>query len=252
MPARRRSVSPSRRGSRRRGRDARLLREEVGEGHGVSEARPRRSRIPPDNRVMEGSAFRGVQRRRHRHHHHDHGARAEGAARRRPRGAHAAARRCFLSYVLSFVYVGIYWNNPPPPAASARIVSGAVLWANLLLLFWLSLFPFATGVDGREPLPAQVLSALYGDRPAHGGPLVFAAAAHDHRRRGRVVAAPQRRWGATGKGARRRCSHAIGIAGAFWSHWIAEAISIGVALMWLVPDRRIERALAQARRNSPS
>jgi uncharacterized membrane protein len=155
----------------------------------------------------------------------------------------------FLSYVLSFVYVGIYWNNHHHMLRASARISGAVLWANLLLLFWLSLFPFATAWMGENHFGA-VPSALY------GVVLLMAALSYLLLQHTIIVAEGESSLlrsavGSDWKGRTPPLLYAIGIAGAFWSHWIAQAIYIGVALMWLVPDRRIERALAQARR-SPS
>ncbi len=155
----------------------------------------------------------------------------------------------FLSYVLSFVYVGIYWNNHHHMLRASARISGAVLWANLLLLFWLSLFPFATAWMGENHFGA-VPSALY------GFVLLMAALSYSLLQHTIIVAegASSLLRSAVGSDWKGRASpllYALGIAGAFWSHWIAQAIYLGVALMWLVPDRRIERALAQARR-SPS
>ena len=155
----------------------------------------------------------------------------------------------FLSYVLSFVYVGIYWNNHHHMLRASARISGAVLWANLLLLFWLSLFPFATAWMGENHFGA-VPSALY------GFVLLMAALSYSLLQHTIIVAegASSLLRSAVGSDWKGRASpllYAAGIAGAFLSHWIAQAIYLGVALMWLVPDRRIERALAQARR-SPS
>ena len=103
---------------------------------------------------------RGLQRRRDGDHHHHHGAGAEGAARRR-RGRAAPLIPVFLSYVLSFVYIGIYWNNHHHMLHATQRVSGGVLWANLHLLFWLSLVPFVTGWMGENHF-AALPTALYG------------------------------------------------------------------------------------------
>jgi uncharacterized membrane protein len=155
----------------------------------------------------------------------------------------------FLSYVLSFVYVGIYWNNHHHMLHAAAHISGAVLWANLLLLFWLSLFPFATAWMGENHF-AAVPSALY-------GVILLMAALSYWLLQHTIIAAEgassllRSAVGSDWKGRASPLLYLVGIAGAFWSHWIAQAIYLGVALLWLVPDRRIERALAQARR-SPS
>ena len=102
----------------------------------------------------------GFQRRRDRDHHHDHGAGDESASWRRPNDL-LTVLPVFLSYVLSFVYVGIYWNNHHHMLHATTTVTGAILWANLHLLFWLSLFPFATGWMGENHFSA-LPTALYG------------------------------------------------------------------------------------------
>jgi len=148
----------------------------------------------------------------------------------------------FASYVLSFLYVGIYWNNHHHMIHSLRQVSGGILWANLHLLFWLSLFPFTTGWMGENHLAATP-AALY------GFVLFMAAVAYYILQRtiitrqgpGSVLAA------AVGRDLKGKLSPvcylaAVGLA--FVSTWIANAIYLAVALLWLVPDRRIERALA--------
>jgi uncharacterized membrane protein len=110
---------------------------------------------------MKKEPARSVQRRRHRHHHHHHGAGIESA------GAATRPRRLkpllpvFLSYVLSFIYVGIYWNNHHHMFHSTEKVTGGILWANLHLLFWLSLFPFTTAWVGANHL-APTPVAVYG------------------------------------------------------------------------------------------
>jgi uncharacterized membrane protein len=147
----------------------------------------------------------------------------------------------FLSYVLSFVYVGIYWNNHHHMLHACGGVSGSVLWANLHLLFWLSLFPFATGWMGENhfsPMP----SALY------GGVLLMAAIAYlilqqriiaNEGRASVLRSAVGRDW----KGKLSPVLYLVAIASTFWVQWVAQAIYVLVALIWLVPDRRIENAL---------
>jgi uncharacterized membrane protein len=151
----------------------------------------------------------------------------------------------FLSYVLSFVYVGIYWNNHHHMLQAASQVTGATLWANLHLLFWLSLFPFTTGWMG-ENHAAPWPSALY------GVVLLMAAVAYwllQHT----IIAVEgrasvlQRAVGRDWKGKLSPLLYLGAIAATAWSPWIAMAIYVFVALMWLLPDRRIEKAL-QARR----
>ena len=147
----------------------------------------------------------------------------------------------FLSYVLSFVYVGIYWNNHHHMLYTCTKVSGAVLWANLHLLFWLSLFPFATGWVGENHF-AAVPSALY------GVVLLMAAGAYWLLQQAIIASEGQtsvlkRAVGNDWKGKLSPVMYLIAIAVTFWSPWVAQAIYVSVALLWLVPDRRIEHAL---------
>jgi uncharacterized membrane protein len=149
----------------------------------------------------------------------------------------------FLSYVLSFVYVGIYWNNHHHLLHSAKEVSGGILWANLHLLFWLSLIPFATGWMGENHFGAAP-TALY------GFVLLMASIAHailqraiirKHGRDSLLASAV----GNDLKGKISLAFYVIAIPAAFISPWIAGVLYIAVALMWLVPDRRIEGALSR-------
>jgi len=162
-----------------------------------------------------------------------------------PHGADLAAVRpllpSFLSYALSFIYVGIYWNNHHHLLQTADRVSGAVLWANLNLLFWLSLFPFATGwMDENhfESLP----SATYGFS------LLMAASAYYVLQQCIIAAGgPQsvlkRALGSDWKGKLSPLIYIIAIAASFVVHWLAQALYVLIALVWLVPDRRIERVV---------
>ena len=133
----------------------------------------------------------------------------------------------------------------PPPHAPGRPSgsTGAILWANLHLLFWLSLVPFATGVDGREPVrrrPRRRSTASCCSRPAIA---YYAAADGDHpRRRGRTRCS-RARSAATSRARSRRCCTPPGIGLAFVNQWLSMAIYVAVALIWLVPDRRIERTM---------
>ena len=147
----------------------------------------------------------------------------------------------FLSYVLSFVYVGIYWNNHHHMLHACTKVSGAVLWANLHLLFWLSLFPFTTGWMGENHF-APMPSALYG--------LVLLMAAIAYWVLQQTIIASEGPTsvlkGAVGsdwKGKLSPLVYLIAIASTFWVQWLAQALYILIALVWLVPDRRIEHAL---------
>jgi uncharacterized membrane protein len=147
----------------------------------------------------------------------------------------------FLSYVLSFVYVGIYWNNHHHMFHSTKHVNGRILWANLHLLFWLSLFPFTTAWMG-ENYGAATPTAVYG--------FVLLMAAIAYYILQRAIIAQQGHGSllavAIGKDWKGKLSPVFYIAAiplAFASPWISNALFVLVALMWLVPDRRIERIL---------
>jgi uncharacterized membrane protein len=148
----------------------------------------------------------------------------------------------FLSYVLSFIYLGIYWNNHHHMLHASRRVSGPVLWANLHLLFWLSLIPFATGWMGENHFAAAP-AALY------GAVLLMCAIAYWILQQ-RIIATEgddsllRRAIGSDWKGKLSPVAYALAIVLSFVSQWIAVTIYVLVALMWLVPDRRIERALS--------
>ncbi len=147
----------------------------------------------------------------------------------------------FLSYVLSFVYLGIYWNNHHHMLHAVQTVTGSMLWANLYLLFWLSLVPFATAWMGENHFgPAP--SALYGFVLLMAGvayyilqQLIIASQGPDSI----VKRAVQRDW----KGKLSPALYAVAIPMAFWLEWISLAIYVIVALIWLIPDRRIEKVL---------
>lgn len=165
-----------------------------------------------------------------------------------PHGEGLAALRplvpVLLSYVLSFIYIGIYWNNHHHLLQATRLVSGGVLWANLHLLFWLSLFPFVTGWMGENhftPLP----TAMY------GGVLLMAAVAYAILVQA-IIAAEHgeslvaRAVGRDLKGYASIVLYAIAIPLAFVVQWLAQALYVLVALMWLVPDRRIEKRIPES------
>jgi len=145
----------------------------------------------------------------------------------------------FLSYVLSFVYVGIYWNNHHHMLHACTRVTGPILWANLHLLFWLSLFPFATGWMGENHF-ASLPSALY-------GVVLLAAAIAYYVLQQTIIAAQgphsalRQAVGRDWKGKASPLLYAVGIGLALVSSWLAQAIFVLVALIWLVPDQRIER-----------
>ena len=147
----------------------------------------------------------------------------------------------FLSYVLSFVYVGIYWNNHHHMLQTCTSVTGAMLWANLHLLFWLSLFPFATGWMGENHFAAGP-TALY------GGVLLMAAIAYYLLQQAIIRAQGpdsilKRAVGRDWKGRLSPLLYVVAIVATRWAPWLSEAILVAVALIWLIPDRRIENVL---------
>jgi uncharacterized membrane protein len=149
----------------------------------------------------------------------------------------------FLSYVLSFVYIGIYWNNHHHMLHMTRTINGRILWANLHLLFWLSLVPFVTAWMGENHL-ATIPVALYGVVMDFSG---FAyniltrtlIAHHGHDSELAVAIGNDR------KGIASLIIYTIGIVVAFFNTWIAFALYVIVALMWFIPDRRIENAISK-------
>jgi len=147
----------------------------------------------------------------------------------------------FLGYILSFVYLAIYWNNHHHMMHTVRRVTGSILWANMHLLFWLSLFPFVTGWMGENhfaPLP----TLLYGIVLLMAGMAYFIL-------QGRILAVEgehsvlKQAIGRDWKGKVSVIAYSTAICTAMKWSWIAWTIFILVALMWLIPDRRIERAL---------
>ncbi|HVE14184.1 MAG TPA: TMEM175 family protein [Elusimicrobiota bacterium] len=151
----------------------------------------------------------------------------------------------FLSYVLSFVYVGIYWNNHHHMLHTLEKVTGPVLWANLHLLFWISLIPFTTGWMGANHF-APVPTALY------GGVLFMAGAAYFLLEQAIIASQGphsllKKAVGDDWKGKSSPVIYLVAIAAASKAPWLAQALYVSVALLWLVPDRRIERALAARR-----
>jgi uncharacterized membrane protein len=152
----------------------------------------------------------------------------------------------FFSYVLSFVFVGIYWNNHHHLLHTCRKVTGPILWANLHLLFWLSLTPFATGWMGENHFAAGP-SALY------GVVLLMAGIAYYILQR-LIIASEgkqsllQRAIGSDWKGKLSPMVYVLAIGLAFWSKWVSLGLYVLVAVTWLIPDRRIERALAEEER----
>jgi uncharacterized membrane protein len=149
----------------------------------------------------------------------------------------------FLTYVLSYVYVGIYWNNHHHLLHATQRVTGGVLWANLHLLFWLSLVPFVTGWMGENHF-AALPTAIYG--------LVLLCAALAYLVLEHVIIANEgpgstlaAAVGSDRKGRRSAVLYAVAIPLAFVHEWMSDAVYVFVALMWLVPDRRIESRLGR-------
>ena len=149
----------------------------------------------------------------------------------------------FLSYVLSYAYIGIYWNNHHHMLHTIHKVTGGILWANLHLLFWLSLFPFATGWMGENHF-ARMPSAAYG--------LVLLMAAIAYWILQTVIIRAQgensllkKAVGTDWKGKLSPTLYMCGILASLWAPEIAQTIYVLVALAWLIPDRRIERLLQE-------
>jgi uncharacterized membrane protein len=147
-----------------------------------------------------------------------------------------------LSYVLSFLYIGIYWNNHHHLLYVTEQVNGTVLWANMHLLFWLSLVPFAQKWVAENPF-ASVPTAVY------GVPLLAASLAYWLLQRAILKMQGHdsllgTALGSDFKGKLSPALYLLAIALAFVSSWIADGIYVLVALMWLVPDRRIEKAIS--------
>ncbi len=162
-----------------------------------------------------------------------------------PRGDGLAALRpllpVFLTYVLSFVFVGIYWVNHHHLLHATSRVDGRILWANLHLLFWLSLFPFVTGWMGENHF-SSTPTALYGLVALLAGiayTILVRTIVAAEGKTSRLAAA----IGSDAKGKVSLAMYAAAIPLAFVREGIADALFVGVALLWLVPDRRIERRL---------
>jgi uncharacterized membrane protein len=155
----------------------------------------------------------------------------------------------FLSYVLSFIYLGIYWNNHHHMFHACDRVTGGILWANLHLLFWLSLVPFVTSWMGENhfaPLP----TALY------GAVLLMAAISYTLLQNCIVAVEGKestlaRAVGSDQKGRLSLVGYVCAIALSFVVVWAADLIYVAIALTWLIPDRRIERVVGQPTRSTP-
>jgi uncharacterized membrane protein len=147
----------------------------------------------------------------------------------------------FLSYVLSFIYVGIYWNNHHHMLHACSKVTGGILWANLHLLFWLSLIPFATGWMGENHF-AALPTALY------GVVLLMAAIAYWILQQ-QIISSQgkdsvlKRAVGGDWKGKLSPIIYVAAILIAFWSQWFSMCLYVFAAVIWFIPDRRIENAL---------
>jgi uncharacterized membrane protein len=147
----------------------------------------------------------------------------------------------FLIYVLSFAYLAIYWNNHHHMLHTCNRVTGPILWANLHLLFWLSLIPFTTAWMGENHF-ATAPSALY-------GVVLFMAAVAYRILQQRIISSQGRdsllkkAIGGDWKGKLSPALYLVAVPMAFWSHWISLGIYVLVALFWMIPDRRIERVL---------
>ena len=169
-----------------------------------------------------------------------------------PHGSDWAALRpllpVFFSYVLSFVYVGIYWNNHHHLLTVTERVNGAILWANMHLLFWLSLVPFATVWVG-ENRSAPIPTAFYG--------ALLLAASLAYWMLLRTILAAQgpdsQLAAAVGRDLKGKSSpilYTLAIALAFVRPWVADGLYVLVALLWLIPDRRIERVVSEAQQEA--
>jgi uncharacterized membrane protein len=147
----------------------------------------------------------------------------------------------FLSYVLSFIYVGIYWNNHHHMFMVVNKVNGAILWANLHLLFWLSMVPFATGWMGENHFAAAPI-ALYGFVLLMNGVAysILASLLVKHHGEDSLLA---RALGSDFKGKISVACYVLAIPSAFINVWISGALYVLVAMMWLIPDKRIEKVI---------
>jgi uncharacterized membrane protein len=156
-------------------------------------------------------------------------------------GALVALLPVFLSYVLSFIYIGIYWNNHHHMLHATERVTGGILWANLHLLFWLSLVPFTTAWMGENHFAAAPTAA-------YGVVLLMAAVAYWVLQRAILSSQGRdsmlaRAVGGDLKGKLSPLFYIVAIPMAFVRSWVSDALFVAVALIWLIPDRRIERAI---------
>jgi len=161
-----------------------------------------------------------------------------------PHGADLAALQplvpTFLAYVLSFVYLAIYWNNHHHLLQATKAINGKVLWANMFLLFWLSLIPFATGWMGEnhfEALPTAVYGVVLMCCAISYSLLQFKITKHSHNENELL----QQALGSDWKGKISILCYILAIPLAFVQQYISHALYVFVAIMWFIPDRRIER-----------
>jgi len=148
----------------------------------------------------------------------------------------------FVAYVLSFIYLGIYWNNHHHMLQATRKVNGKILWANMHLLFWLSLIPFATGWMGENhfaPLPMAIYGAILLLCAVSYTILQLTIVNHDTHENELLAAA----IGNDLKGKLSIACYIAAIPLAFVNQWISGALYVIVALIWLIPDRRIEKKI---------
>ena len=150
--------------------------------------------------------------------------------------------RHFPTYVLSFVYLGIYWNNHHHMLHATQRVNGSILWSNLHLLFWLSLVPFVTGWMGENKV-APTPTALYGVVMLGAAIAYFILQGAIVKHHGGPESALGRAIGRDVKGKISLASYAASIPLAYVSRWISVALFVFVAMLWLIPDRRIESTL---------
>ena len=169
-----------------------------------------------------------------------------------PHGTDLAALRplvpVFLTYLLSFVFIAIYWNNHHHMLQLTDRVNGGILWANLHLLFWLSLLPFATGWMGENHF-AKVPTAVYGVDLLGAAVAYFilkTAIVAEHGSDSTLAAAT----GADLKGKGSAVVYLVAVPMAFVNRWIAVALYVAVALVWVIPDRRLESRVRQVPRRA--
>lgn len=157
-------------------------------------------------------------------------------------GALSGLLPVFLSYVLSFIYVGIYWNNHHHMLHTCKRVTGAILWANLHLLFWLSLLPVTTGWMGNNH-DSTLPTAVYAIDLLATATAYFVLQAAIIRSQG-TDSVLKKAIGKDQKGKASTLLYLLAFALAFVRPWLAQTIFVLVAVMWLIPDTRIERALS--------